>query len=344
MPQFIRRFFVVGLFGLLLLCGPARAADVEESRVTGTALKELKGDPPPAPAGFKKAEDIRTALLTGALKPINIRAPLPDDVELIEGIEYGKAGEKSLELDIYHPKNLNKKVPALIFIHGGGWKQGKRSDYRYYCQRFAHRGYVVASVSYRLVQEAPFPAAVHDVKCAVRWMRANAGKYNVDPDKLAVLGGSAGGHLSMMVGYSSDVPELEGNGGNPQVSSRVQAVVNFYGPTDLTTEYARNHEIVRGFFAKKPYEELPEQYKLASPLAHVTADDPPTLIFQGTIDELVPVEQADVLARKLQEQGIPYVYDRLAGWPHTMDLAQSVNDHCCWYIDKFLDRYLPLPQ
>ncbi|MEX2288275.1 MAG: alpha/beta hydrolase [Planctomycetaceae bacterium] len=343
MTRSVFRFPVVGILGLFVSSGLLARAD-EESRVTGTAVKELKGDPPPAPAGFKKPDDVKTALLAGTLKPINIRGPIPDDAEYTEGIEYGEAEGKSLQLDMYRPKNLTKKVPALIFIHGGGWKQGKRSDYRYHCLRFAKRGYVVTSVSYRLVQDEPFPAAIQDVKCAVRWLRANAAKYNVDPDKLAVLGGSAGGHLSMMVGYSSDVPELEGSGGNPGVSSRVQAVVNFYGPTDLTTEYARKHDVVRGFFANKSYEEVPEQYRLASPMTHVTSDDPPTLIFQGTIDELVPVEQADMLAKKLEQVGVPYVYDRLAGWPHSMDLAQNVNDHCCWYIEHFLDRYLPLPQ
>ena len=342
MPRCVFRIAVVGVLGLWISTGlPARAD--EESRVTGTAVTELGGDPPPAPAGFKTADDVKTAFLLGMLKPIDAQIPIPDDVEFTEGVEYGEAGGKPLQLDIYRPKSLTRAVPGLVFIHGGGWRQGKRSDYRYYCVRFAKRGYVVTSVSYRLVQEAPFPAAVQDVKCAVRWLRANASRYNVDPDQLAVLGGSAGGHLSMMVGYSSDVPELEGYGGNPGAGSRVQAVVNFYGPTDLTSEYARKHEVVRGFFANKSYEEVPEQYRLASPMTHVTSDDPPTLIFQGTIDELVPVEQADRLAAKLEQAGVPYVYARLAGWPHTMDLAQSVNDHCCWYIERFLDRYLPLP-
>ena len=342
MPSSVFRFTVVGILGLMLSSSLPILAD-ETSRVTGTAVKELEGDPPPAPDGFRNPADVTKAILDGTVKIINSNAPLPDDVEFIEGIPYGEAGGKLLQLDMYRPKNLTGNVPALIFIHGGGWEQGKRSDYRHYCLRFANRGYVVCSVSYRLVQDAPFPAAVQDVKCAVRWLRAHAGTYNIDPDQLAVLGGSAGGHLAMMVGYSSEVSELEGEGGNPGVSSRVQVVVNFYGPTDLTTEYARKHDVVRGFFADKSYEEVPDQYSLASPLTHVTADDPPTLIFQGTIDELVPVEQADVLAGKLDQLGVPYVYDRLAGWPHSMDVSETVNEHCCWYIEHFLDRYLPLP-
>jgi acetyl esterase/lipase len=343
MSSFVVRFTVAGMMVCLVSSRLPILAD-ELSRVTGTAVEQLQGDPPPAPKGFKNPGDVPNAILTGTLKTINTNEPLRSNVEFIEGIEYGEVGGKLLQLDMYRPANLSRKVPARIFIHGGGWRKGKRSDYRHYCMRFAQRGYVVCSVSYRLIEEAPFPAAVQDVKCAVRWLRTNAGKYNVDPDKIAVLGGSAGGHLAMMVGYSSDVAEMEGKGGNEGVSSRVQAVVNFYGPTDLTTEYARKHNTVRGFFAYKSYEEIPDQYRLASPMTHVTADDPPALIFQGTIDELVPVEQADRLATKLEDVGVPYVYDRLAGWPHSMDLAESVSEHCCWYIEHFLDRYLPLPQ
>jgi acetyl esterase/lipase len=220
------RFTIAGILALLISCRLPIMAD-ELSRVTGTAVEQLQGDPPPAPKGFKNPNDVTNAILTGTLKTINTNEPLPDGVEFFEGIEYGEAGGKLLQLDMYRPARLSRKVPALIFIHGGGWRKGKRSDYRHYCLRFARRGYVVCSVSYRLIQDAPFPAAVQDVKCAVRWLRANAGKYNIDPDHMAVLGGSAGGHLSMMVGYSSDISELEGQGGNPGVSSRVQQSSTF---------------------------------------------------------------------------------------------------------------------
>ena len=249
------------------------------------------------------------------------------------------AATSACKLDLYAPKGLEKNVPGLIFIHGGGWKGGKREDYHYYGVRFAEQGYVVATISYRLRNVALFPAAVEDAKCAVRWLRHHAGKYHVDPNHIAVAGGSAGGHLSMMVGYSTDVSNLEGSGGNNDQSSRVQAVVNLYGPVDLTTPYARSHNLITNFIGKS-YDEVPDVYRNASPLTYVSSDDPPTLTFHGTLDDLVPISQADALDAKLKEQGVPSVYERLEGWPHTMDAAQVVNDYCFRRMLAFFDRHL----
>lgn len=311
------------------------AAEVEvDSLVT-------EADPP---QGYETADAVKAAIFTGKLKLIDGEIDLPESIELEKGIEYGQGGDETLKLDLYTPKGLDHPVPGLIFIHGGGWSKGSRDDYHFYCVKFAEMGYVVATVSYRLVPEAIFPAPVQDVKCAVRWMRANAEKLHVDPNQIGVLGGSAGGHLSMMVGYSSDVPELEGEGGNAEVSSRVQAVVDIYGPTDLTVDVATGHPTVLAFFGGKKIDEVPHDYELASPLTHLTADDPPTLILHGTIDELVPIEQADRLAANLKALGIPYRYDRLPGWPHTMDLAEVVNLRCREVMTKFLSEHLPLPK
>jgi acetyl esterase/lipase len=230
-------------------------------------------------------------------------------------------------------------VPGLIFIHGGGWKSGSKRDYKYYTLRFADRGYVAASIGYRFSQEAPFPAAVHDTKCAVRWMRENAAELGVDPDRIAVLGGSAGGYLAMMAGYSSDVSELEGEGGHEVTSSAVKVVVNLYGPSDLTVPRAYNEEVVQEFMGKL-YAEDPDLYASASPLHHLDKNDPPTFIFQGTIDQIVPVSQADALAEKLIKLQVPYWYDRLDGWPHTMDVARVVNERVMTLLDSFFDRFL----
>jgi acetyl esterase/lipase len=212
---------------------------------------------------------------------------------------------------------------------------------KYYCIKFAEKGYVTATVTYRLMDEAPFPAAVQDVKCAVRWLRANAAKYQVDPKRIAVSGNSAGGHLSMMIGYSID-PSLEGKGGNNTVSSRVSAVVDFYGPTDLTTDFAKKQAVVEEFMGGKTFDEAPDSYKLASPLFHLTKDDPPTLIFHGTIDSTVPVVQADMLAEKLKELGIDYVYEKYEGWPHVMDLAEAVNRRCIYQMEQFFKKHIPM--
>ncbi len=300
--------------------------------------------PPAVPPGFTSTKMAMKAVLMGKLTMLPLNQPIPTvpGVTIHKDLEYGRAGLRRLLLDLYLPDDLTKPTTALVFIHGGGWKGGKKEDYAYYCVRYAARGYVVASVSYRLVKEATFPACIHDVKCAVRWMRAQAKKYHIDPERIVAIGGSAGGHLSMMLGYSAGVAELEGQGGWPDQSSAVQAVVNLYGPTDLTVEYARTHNTVVEFMGGQSYDDHPEMYKLASPLHHLDKDDPPTLILHGTIDDLVPIEQADMLAGRLAELKIPYDYDRLHGYPHTMDIAREVNLRCRWFINRFLERHFPM--
>ena len=285
---------------------------------------------PPIPKGYADDQAVMTAIALGRIKLINaMNMSIPDNIEEKLNIEYGTGGERKLQLDLYLPKGRTEATPAIIFIHGGAWKGGKRSDMKFYCVKFAEKGYVTATVTYRLTGEAPFPAAVHDVKCAVRWLRAHAAQYQVDPKRIAVSGNSAGGHLSMMVGYSDD-PALEGNGGHDDISSRVSAVVNFYGPTDLTTDFAKKQGVVEDFMGGKSFDEAPDLYKLASPLFHLTKDDPPTLIFHGTIDSTVPITQADKLAEELKELRIDHLYERYDGWPHVMDLAEAVNRRCIY--------------
>ena len=291
------------------------------------------------PQGYSSEATILLAFAAGQIDLVDRDLAVPDTVVVKRAIQYGKVGDVELLLDLYSPRDLDGPVPGLVFIHGGGWKGGNRKDYQYYGIRFAEKGYVVASISYRLRDVAKYPAAVEDAKCAVRWMRHHAQENNVLPDKIAVAGGSAGGHLSMMVGYSSDEPELDGDGGNDGVSSRVQAVVNLYGPTDLTTPYGRSHQLVTNFIGAS-YDDAADVYKQASPLFHVTADDPPTLTFHGTLDSLVPVSQADRLVEKLKELKIEAPYERLEGWPHAMDAAQLVNDYCFDAMLKFFDKHL----
>ena len=301
------------------------------------AVAEIPSPPP----GYANEDEVKLAFLTGKLTPIDLNLPLPENVTVEKGIEYGKGGNSSLKLDLYSPKPGAESQPAIIFIHGGGWKSGNREVYHYYCTKFAERGFVAATVSYRLTSVAPFPAAVQDVKCAVRWLRSNAERLGVDPTRIGVAGGSAGGHLSMMVGYSSDVPELEGTGGHSGTSSRVQAVVDLYGPTDLTTDFAKSKSLVIGFLGGGTFDQQPERYRLASPITHVTKDDPPTLILHGSIDSVVPIAQAELLAAKLKKTRVDFVFDRVDGWPHTMDLEAGVNRHCLAKMFEFFDKHLP---
>ncbi len=318
---------VAGYFLLIDGRAPAQRPD----------LVRLPAGMPEAPPGYPT---MNAAILSYVLGRLDVADPatdwpVPESVEEQKDIEYGKVGDTSLQLDLYSPKNLIEKRPGMIFIHGGGWRKGHRSDYKFYTNAYAEKGYVVATISYRFLQAAKFPGCVEDAKCAVRWMRANADTLHVDADKIVVIGGSAGGHLSLMTGYSSDVPALEGTGGHEGVSSSVAAVIDFYGPTDFTTEYARTAPEITDFIGAS-YAEKPEAYQQASPLYHLDKDDPPTLVLQGTIDALVPVEQSDMLVEKLQELGIDHYYARIDGWPHTMDASLTLNAYAQKIIDAFL--------
>lgn len=307
----------------------------------GCAHQNDEGSPPKPPRGYPGNFWIMVALKLKLLKIVDLKPAVPMELNEFKGIEYKRVGDQSLKLDIYQPQNLNRPTPVLIFIHGGAWKGGKRSDYLRYLIDFALRGYVTATVSYRFSQQAKFPAAVQDVKCAVKWIRAHAHEYNIDPAKIAVIGGSAGGHLAMMIGYSSDMPEFDGECEDDSVSSRVQAVVNIYGPANLTTDFAIGKRTVINFVGQT-YSQAAELYQKASPITYITADDPPTLIFHGTIDSTVPIEQSDLLKSKLDEIGVPNEYHRLKGWPHIMDAAVSVNKYCQYYMNAFFEKYIPI--
>lgn len=249
------------------------------------------------------------------------------EVVVEENVTYGKAGDTELKLDLARPEG-DGPFPAIVFIHGGGWYQGSRQGYGGQIQEAARRGYVAVTISYRLMQfdeskkestkATPiFPAQIHDAKAAIRWLRANAEKYNVDPDRIGVTGGSAGGHLSLLVGLTDSSANLEGESGSPEQSSRVQAVVNFFGPTDMAFCHENSSVawIFRLVMGGTP-EEAGECYKAASPITYVSEDDPPVLTLQGDQDALVPVEQARTLDAKMKAAGASHTLMVFEGQGH----------------------------
>jgi acetyl esterase/lipase len=248
-----------------------------------------------------------------------LAGPAPAEEILFEaGIEFAKADGQSLQLDLARPKVQTGKTPAILCIHGGGFRAGKREGWDGRCKLLAEQGYVAATVTYRLAPKYQFPAAVEDVKAGVRWLRANAEKYSIDPDRIGVVGDSAGGHLAQFLGVTAGVAQFEGDGGNPGVSSRVSCVVNYYGPSDLTKSYGKSVDAAEvlplwlGGDASKEH----RRHILASPLYWVTPSAAPTLLLQGTEDKYVNHEQAVWMVERLKAAEVEAELISLEGAGH----------------------------
>jgi acetyl esterase/lipase len=304
-------------------------------------------NPDKPPMGYYFYAPTVFAIFSGLEKIVTMTPLVPDGVEEIKNIEYKNVNGKSLQLDLYIPKKLPRPAPLLVFIHGGGWRSGQRSDYMVYLVHFANMGYVTATVSYRLLKDAPYPACVEDICDAVKWFYVNGEKYNYDPDRIALIGGSAGAHLSMLAGYgwketstAADTVSDKNDAVPPtRTRHKIKVVVDIYGPADLTTEYSRNHHLVTSFISKS-WETAPELYKEASPVTWLDKNDPPTLILHGTADDLVPISQSVSLKHKLDSLGVPCVFKPLPGWPHTMDVSLRVNNYCKICMEQFFEKYL----
>jgi acetyl esterase/lipase len=306
--------------------------------VTPRMLSVINPGKPPVGYHFVAADYLAVGI--GLEKMIDRTPDIPEDIEEIKNIEYKNIDGKSLQLDICKPKNSEKPAPLLVFIHGGGWRNGQRSDYMVYLIAFAERGYVTATVSYRLLKDGPYPACVEDISDAVQWFYRNGEKYGYDPDRIALIGGSAGAHLALLAAYGWKNPDaIKDSTWKVESSHHIKAVVDIYGPVDLTTEYARNHTLVTSFISRS-FEEAPKLYHEASPKQYLNRNNPPTLILHGTSDNLVPVSQSDMLKAKLDSLGVPCVYYRLPLWPHTMDIVKRVNDFSQLKMNDFFEKYL----
>lgn len=243
---------------------------------------------------------------------------IPENVIFRTGIEYTNPDDQHLQLNLAMPKTGDGPFPAILCIHGGGFRAGKRESYDNQCIRLAECGYVAMTVSYRLAPKYPFPAAIHDVKAAVRWIRANAAKYRIDPERIGVTGGSAGGHLAQFLAVTADVKEFEGDGGNANQSSRVACVVNVYGPSDFTKSYGKSVDAaqVLPLFLGGNLETARRKHIQASPLYWITPNAAPTLCIHGTEDKYVAHEQAVWLIEKLKAAGIEAELLTLEGAGH----------------------------
>ncbi len=258
-------------------------------------------------------------------------------------LEFATVDGHSLKLDLYMPATSNP--PLVVWIHGGGWRAGSKDN----CEVswLTERGYAVASVSYRLTDTAIFPAQIHDCKGAVRWLRANASKYGYSTDKIAVAGSSAGGHLATLLGTTGDVKELEGTvGGNLDDSSRVDAIVDYYGATDFIqrTKTQPHKTIKEGSIVRLllggPADQKVDLARLASSAFHVTDDDPPLLIFHGGKDNKVLIGQAERIVDVYTKAKLPVTLYVLEDSGHGGKEFYSGEQR--ERLVEFLDKYLPV--
>ncbi|GAB3759222.1 alpha/beta hydrolase [Microlunatus parietis] len=232
---------------------------------------------------------------------------ISERLTFVPGIVYGEADGTSLLLDLLLPASATG--PVTIWLHGGGWSGGSRiGGLSYWCAHLAAQGIATAAVDYRLSGDAVFPAQLHDVKAAIRWLRAHARDYGLDPARMGIWGHSAGGHLAALAGLTSDHPELEGDGGNGGVSSRVAAVAVASAPSDFLAPGGelindRPSQVTQLFGGTVAEQEA--AMRQASPLTYVQYGAPPFLIAHGTLDETVPYEQATRLRDALNAVDVP---------------------------------------
>lgn len=274
----------------------------------------------------------------------------PPGVRMERDLPYIPDGDSAQKLDLYLPELAPEKpLPLIVHIHGGGWRGGNK----YPCPvaGLVRNGFAVASVEYRFSQKAVFPAQIQDCQAAIRWLRANSQKYSIDPERVGVIGASAGGHLSALVGMTGGKKVFEPIGGNAELSDRISAVCDYYGPTNFysVVQQAADDKNIANIFhfntPSDPYSsligaKLDDQAKSnsVSPVHYVSADCPPVLILHGTHDSLVPYAQSEEFAAALKQKGVAVWLQKLPGSGHGGQAfgKPSISEMIRAFFDKHL--------
>jgi acetyl esterase/lipase len=260
-------------------------------------------------------------------------------VTVEEGVVVGTGGGRELRADVFTPPEGASNRTGLLLVHGGGWRSGDRAQLRGYGILLGRIGYTCVACEYRLVDEAKWPAQIHDVKAALRWMRANSDRLGIDPAKIAVSGNSAGGHLSLMVAGTQNVAEFEGAGGSAGAGTDVAACIAFYGPALLGRPGAALADIVGQLLGGDS-----ALVDAASPISHVNASWPPTMLITGNKDELVPPESSFAMYKALTDAGAKAELHVYEGAPHAFDAISEFGRQCASIMDLFLDRHVVHPR
>jgi acetyl esterase/lipase len=292
---------------------------------------------------------VAVALVVGPASSASAQQPgkgkgpaVPAGAKRIADLEYAKVGDKKLLLDLYLPEKADGPLPVIVGIYGGAWMAGSKEQAQGI--RLAGRGYAVATFNYRLSGVATFPAQIEDCKAAVRWLRANAKKYNLDPDRIGAIGHSAGGHLASLLGASAGVQEFD-KGDNLDFSSKVHAVCAMSGPTDFLQMdgHAPKGASLKHNPANSPesrliggaIQENKDKVAKANPITYVGRDSPPFLLIHGEADPVVPAHQSELLNDALKKAGVDVRLHLVKGGGHGVG-GKEINV----MVDEFFDKHL----
>jgi acetyl esterase/lipase len=262
---------------------------------------------------------------------------IPEGTRTEKDVPYIPNGHERQKLDIYVPPGEGLK-PVIVWVHGGGWKQGSKD--RTPALGALGQGCVVVSINYRLSQHATFPAQIQDCQAAIRWLCGNAAKYQIDPDRIGVWGASAGGHLVALLGTASDTQAWEPIGEFPQQSAKVQAVVDWFGPTDFSLfgEVVARSDSSIGKLIGETNGDAKAKFRTASPVTYVTADDAPFLIMHGDKDPLVPLRQSERMVEELKAKNVEVELITYEGAGHGG--AEFISDESRQRISDFFAKHL----
>jgi acetyl esterase/lipase len=289
------------------------------------------------------------AMSATAQAPSNPVVP-PTGTLVHRDMAYVANGHARQKLDLYLPASGPRPLPLVVAVHGGAWSRNDKADHAntaWLVPILVKAGYAVASLNHRFSQHATFPAQIHDVKAAVRWLRSNASTYGLNPNRFGAWGPSSGGHLITLLGTSAGVRAMDGTLGSADQSTRVQAVVDWYGPTDFLQMDAHRlpngeshdaHDSPESRLIGGPIQQMREAVTAANPITYVTGDDPPFLIFHGDDDHTVPPHQSALLSDALTTAGVMVQFHTVAGAGHGGPLFQT--DEIARMLLGFFDQYL----
>jgi len=265
---------------------------------------------------------------------------LPGRVEVQSDVVFGSGGGRDLHCDVFIPPNDDNNRIGILLLHGGGWVQGDKSQLRGYGIQLARYGFLCVCSEYRLSGESPWPAQIHDVKAALRWMKANAASLGLDPGRIAVSGNSAGAHLSLILAATAGDVEFEGDGGNAGLDTSVAAAVAIYAPTLLRTSGNSDGAVDRLFGGPNVPASVQDR---ASPITWARADFPPTMLIHGNSDTTVPVDASLEMYKSLSAAGAKVEMHIYEGAPHAFDSVPEFGRQVTEIIALFVDRQLANP-